>query len=313
MTNEQKVRLGIFLTMATVLFLILAGFFIIPKIHEPGDDYYIDFRDISVHGLYVGSTVQYRGVEVGKVTRMTVNPKDLDSVLVFIKIRKGIIIKRDMTAILTYTGLTGQKYVEIGGGSVASPELPVGGEIPTGKGLGEKAEDIVVSVESVINKLNDLLSEENEKNITKFLKNVKDTSAVLSGVMESKRKTLEEAISDFQEAAANLSRASGNLPGLTENMNRTVVNIEADSRKVLANVNERLSERELGKTIEETQKLLATANSTIKKLDNLLGSRGEELDALIRSLSETAENLARVTRDISEDPSIIIRGRREKK
>ena len=41
MTHEQKTRLGIFLSLATVIFIIVAGFFILPKLSDPGDVYVI--------------------------------------------------------------------------------------------------------------------------------------------------------------------------------------------------------------------------------------------------------------------------------
>ena len=35
MTHEQKTRLGIFLSLATVIFVAVAGFFILPKLRDP--------------------------------------------------------------------------------------------------------------------------------------------------------------------------------------------------------------------------------------------------------------------------------------
>jgi len=313
MTHEQKIRLGIFLSLATVLFLAVTGFFILPEVHEPGDVYFVDFRDTSVHGLYVGAPVKYRGVEIGKVTRMIVNPENLDSVLVYVKVRKGTLIKIDMRATLVYTGLTGQKYVELSGGSLESERLPVRGEIRTGRGLGEKAEDIVSSIETAVENLNALLSKDNQENFSAFLKNVQATSGTLSKVVESRRHSLEKAIAAFEKASQDLAQATGNLGPLTENLNRAVVGIETDSRATMANLTERFSDAELGRTIEETTEFLAAARETIKKLDGLISGKREEIDVLIGNLAEAADNLSRVSREISEDPSILLRGRKEKK
>jgi len=313
MTHEQKIRLGIFLSLATVLFLAVTGFFILPEVHKPGDVYFVDFRDTSVHGLYVGAPVKYRGVEIGKVTRMIVNPENLDSVLVYVKVRKGTLIKIDMRATLVYTGLTGQKYVELSGGSLQSERLPVRGEIRTGRGLGEKAEDIVSSIETAVENLNALLSKDNQENFSAFLKNVQATSGTLSKVVESRRHSLEKAIAAFEKASEDLAQATGNLGPLTENLNRAVVGIETDSRATMANLTERFSDAELGRTIEETTEFLAAARETIKKLDGLISGKREEIDVLIGNLAEAADNLSRVSREISEDPSILLRGRKEKK
>jgi len=92
MTHEQKTRLGIFLSLATVVFIAVAGFFILPKLRDTGEIYTVNFRNTSVQGLIIGSLVKYRGVEVGRVVRVRVNPTDLDSVLIDVKIREGVVV-----------------------------------------------------------------------------------------------------------------------------------------------------------------------------------------------------------------------------
>ncbi len=311
MTHEQKVRLGIFLTLAGVLFLVVAAFFILPKINESGDEYYIDFRDQSVHGLYNGSLVKYRGVEIGKVTDMKVNPRNLDSVLVYVKVQKEITIKQDMRAVLTLTGLTGQKFVEISGGSLESKKLPKYGEIKTGRGFGEQASDIVTNVETVVSNLNALLSKENQENFSKLLKNVEETTGNVSGIVGTKRQSLENAIVNFEKASAGLAKAAENFGPLTDNLNRTVVSLEADAHKTLTGISDRFSEKELGRTIEEVTRMVASLGETVKKLNGILTTKGGELDVLIDNLSDSAENLNQITRAVSEDPSILIRGRKK--
>jgi phospholipid/cholesterol/gamma-HCH transport system substrate-binding protein len=111
MTHEQKTRLGIFLSLATVIFVAVAGFFVLPKLRDPGTIYTITFRNTSVHGLIIGSLVKYRGVETGRVVGIKMSPTDLDCVHVEVKIRPGLIMKTDMRATLVYVGLTGQKYI----------------------------------------------------------------------------------------------------------------------------------------------------------------------------------------------------------
>ena len=158
MTHEQKTRLGIFLSIATVIFVAVAGFFIVPKLRDPGTVYRIEFRDISIQGLIVGSLVKYRGVEVGRVTRIEVSPTSFDTVDVEVKIKPELVVKTDMQVTLVYVGLTGQKYVEISGGTLGSPNLAAHGVIPTAKGLGERADDIVNNIETTAKRITELLS-----------------------------------------------------------------------------------------------------------------------------------------------------------
>ncbi|MBE0713918.1 MAG: MCE family protein, partial [Candidatus Aminicenantes bacterium] len=177
MTYEQKIRLGVFLSLATVIFIAVAGFFIIPKLRDPGDEYTVNFQDTSVQGLIVGSLVKYRGVEMGRVIRIRVNPTDLDSVLVDVKIRPGLVMKTDMRAVLVYVGLTGQKYIELSGGTLAAENLRAHAEIATGRGLGEKAEDIVANIDTTAKRITELLAPENIERFSAFLENAEKSSS----------------------------------------------------------------------------------------------------------------------------------------
>ena len=181
MTHEQRTRLGIFLSIATVIFVAVAGFFIVPKLRDPGTVYRIEFRDISIQGLIVGSLVKYRGVQVGRVTRIEVSPTSFDTVDVEVKIKPELVVKTDMRVTLVYVGLTGQKYIEISGGTLGSPNLAAHGVIPTAKGLGERADDIVNNIETTAKRINELLSAENVARVTAFLENSEKASATLSG------------------------------------------------------------------------------------------------------------------------------------
>ena len=183
MTHEQKTRLAVFLSLATVIFITVAGFFIAPKLRDTGEIYVVDFRNTSVQGLIIGSLVKYRGVEVGRVVRIRVNPTDLDSILVDVKIRTDVVVKTDMTASMVYVGLTGQKYIEISGGTLAAPNLAARGTIPTSRGLGEKADDIVNNIETTAKRITELLSPENIAKIDAFLSNVEKSSATVDSTM----------------------------------------------------------------------------------------------------------------------------------
>ncbi|MCP4213447.1 MAG: MCE family protein, partial [bacterium] len=167
-TKEQKVRLGIFLIVSLLLLTVVTGIFILPKLKDNGDEYYIDFREMSVNGVNNGADVKYQGVRIGKVSRIDVNPSDLRSVLIYIKIKKGFPVKKNMRATLQYAGITGLRFVEISGGITEAESLMPGGRIMTKKGLGEKAEDIVLNIDSVVDAVNNLLNEDNQKSLSLF-------------------------------------------------------------------------------------------------------------------------------------------------
>lgn len=313
MTHEQKIRLGIFLFIMTVIFVAVTGFFVVPKLQEPGDIYAIDFRDTSVHGLLIGSPVKYRGVEVGKVIRIAVNPEDLDSVLVDAKIRKGLMIKTDMTATLVYMGLTGQKFVELSGGTLEAETLEPHGVIPTGRGLGEKAEDIVSNIEQAMKSINALLGPENIERFSQILENAEKSSAVFSGVLESRRGELDNSIASFEKASVEFARLTESLNPIAGNLDRLIQSLESGSQETLDNIARRFSDEELGQAIQDLRTFLDTASVSLKKVENVLLTQQAELNKTFASLGEAVENFSRFSREIAEDPTALLRTRKDKK
>ncbi len=313
MTHEQRTRLGIFLSIATVIFVAVAGFFIVPKLRDPGTVYRIEFRDTSVHGLVVGSLVKYRGVDIGRVIRIEVSPTNLDAVDVEVKIRPALTMKTDMSVTLVYVGLTGQKYVEISGGTLGSPDLAAHGVIPTAKGLGERADDIVNNLETTAKRITELLSAENVARVTAFLDNTEKSSAALSGILQSRRTSLENTLASFEKASAEFARATEKFVPMTEDLDRLVRTIETNSQQTLDNISQRFSADELGQVIKDVRDFLAAASVSMKKVESVLLQQQSDLTRTFTNLGLAVENLARFSREIAEDPSAILRTRKDKK
>jgi phospholipid/cholesterol/gamma-HCH transport system substrate-binding protein len=313
MTHEQKTRLGVFLTLATVLFIAVAGFFILPKLRDAGTTYTVNFRNTSVQGLIVGSLVKYRGVEVGRVVRIRVNPTDLDSVLVDVKIRQDVAVKADMSALMAFVGLTGQKYIEMSGGSLESPNLPAHGEIVTGRGLGEKADDIIANFETTAKRITEVLSPENIDKFSAFLENAKKSSETVSGILESRQKSLENTLASFEKASADLARATEQFAPMTEDLHRLVETVRTSSQTTLDNISQRFSKEELGRVITDVHDFLGTASVSLKKMESVLLEQQSELQRTFANLGVAIDNLARFSREIADEPSSILRTRKDKK
>lgn len=313
MTHEQKTRLGIFLTIATIIFLVVLGVFLVPKLREVGDVYYVNFRNTSVNGLFLGSSVRYQGVDVGKVTRIEVNRADLNSVFVHIKIQKGFPIKRDTTAVLALAGITGVRFIDLRGGTKDSVRLPPRGEIQMARGLEEKAGDIVTNIDMAVNSFNSLLSRENLDRINKFLEKAEKSSAMISEVLEAKRGKLESAFDNVQKVTNEFASVTENLDKISKNVSDLSEKIVARSEAAVDNIAKRFSDEELGETIKSFRAFIETANTDLKKISESLQSQQSDLRQAIQSLSEAMDNLARFTREISDDPTSLIRSRKDKK
>jgi phospholipid/cholesterol/gamma-HCH transport system substrate-binding protein len=123
----------VFTLAATLTFVWLAK-----SGHRDDVLYRIRFNE-SVSGMSVGDPVKFRGVDVGTVKTMAIDPDDPRRVQVEIKLRKETPVKTDTKAILKLKGITGVVFVELNGGSAkaellaaATPEGQVP-EIPSEK------------------------------------------------------------------------------------------------------------------------------------------------------------------------------------
>ncbi|MGB8952868.1 MAG: MlaD family protein [Candidatus Aminicenantales bacterium] len=312
-TKEQKIRLGIFLAVSLVLMIILLGLFLLPTLKEEGETYFINFKGISVNGLYNGSPVKYQGVEIGSVSQITVNPKDLNSILVYIKVKRLFPVKKDMTATLIYTGITGQKFVELSGGKNDSENLSPQGEIRTGRGLGEKAEDIVSNIDSAVQSINRLLDPKNQQRISLFLENAEKTSEVISSVLGKKRENLENSITYIEKASLEFGEVTEKLRQVMENLRQLTGKLEAGSGEALNSLTKRFSDEEMGEVIKNLDAFIEIASSSLKKMENVLLLQQEQLKNTLENLAVAIDNLSKFSRELMEDPTLFIRSRKEKK
>ena len=165
-----------------IIVLSLAAAFFAVWLGSPGrhDDvlYRIRFPE-SVSGLAVGDPVTFRGVDVGTVKSMSIDPEDSRLVLVEVRLRKNTPVKTDTRASLVLKGITGVVNIELSGGDPAARLLlavtPAGKipEIPTEKtgfkamldelpkvveklsSIEDQAKKVVTSVGELTNKVKD--------------------------------------------------------------------------------------------------------------------------------------------------------------
>lgn len=84
--------------------------------------YRIHFPD-SVSGLTVGDPVKYRGIDVGTVKSMMIDPDNPRLVQVDVRLGKETPVKTDTRASLVMKGITGVVFIELNGGDPAAKQL----------------------------------------------------------------------------------------------------------------------------------------------------------------------------------------------
>jgi phospholipid/cholesterol/gamma-HCH transport system substrate-binding protein len=105
-------------SIAAALFAVWLG----SSGHRDDVIYRIRFPD-SVSGLTAGDTVKFRGVDVGTVKSMIIDPENSRLVRVDVRLRKETPVKTDTRASLTLKGITGVVFIELNGGDPAAKTL----------------------------------------------------------------------------------------------------------------------------------------------------------------------------------------------
>ena len=90
--------------------------------HHDDVIYRIRFPE-SVSGLTAGDTVKFRGIDVGTVKSMNIDPDNSRLVRVDVRLLKETPVKTDTRASLAMKGITGVVFVELDGGDPAAQTL----------------------------------------------------------------------------------------------------------------------------------------------------------------------------------------------
>lgn len=255
-------------------------------------DIYLAYTSESVSGLNFEAPVKYRGVEVGRVKRISLDQGE--RVRLELEIERGTPIRTNTVAVLRVQGLTGVAYVELDGGTREAPLLeardgkkyPVIATAPSLLArVDTAATDILANLERVSGSINATLDEDNRQSLKKLLADL----ATLSGALVARKDNLESGLQNAARAAENAARASAELPRLIERMDagaralekmgNDVSRLGAQTGKLVDNANDGVSraKNELLPELEHTLAEVRELSAALKQLGNELGNNPDML------------------------------------
>jgi phospholipid/cholesterol/gamma-HCH transport system substrate-binding protein len=223
-------------------------------------DYYLVHMSESVAGLSTDSSVRYRGVEVGTVDRIGLNPKNSEEVELLLKIKRGTPIKVDTVATLKSFGLTGLDFVELKGSDKDAPLLKkTGDEIPVilaTPSLFAQIDDTLAMLStelpSILDRFDQLLAEDNLRNIAAILSETKMLTDDVRGQLEGVERFVDNGVAmetGVAEASEKVAAASASVKKMAESLERDYGeagrNVSHDLRGSLASLNRLLYETDL--------------------------------------------------------------------
>lgn len=261
---------------------------------------YITYRvymDESVAGLYLDAPVKYRGVEVGKVTRIELNPAVPDQVQLTLAVVSSTPIRVDTEAELAVQGLTGIAFVDLKGGGLHSPLLQAGAgqEYPVIKSspsffarLDTSSSELIANINAIANRLAQLLDAEGRESARQIMANLSE----ITGTIANRKDEMDRSLVNIARLLENSATASEDLQPLLAQANETARSFETMAVKVTA-VSDGLSTYVGGSGPGVQQFTRRTL---------------PELGALITELQALAESLRAVSGKLEEDPRVLLYG-----
>ncbi|MCF7920806.1 MAG: MlaD family protein [Candidatus Cloacimonetes bacterium] len=303
--KAQKVRLGIFITLLSLLLFTAIAFIAGGKLMEKWDFYHITFSDVSVNGLQVGGQVRYHGIEVGKIDNIKISSEDVSQVQVTISVTQGTPIKTDVEARLVMVGITGLKVVELSGGSNEAPLLKPGSEIPPGTSVLDnitgKAEIMAEKLELIMNNILAITNTENQEKLTSILSSV-------DAILIENREPIGNTITNLDSTTAELTQLLHSTNQILLRFNDIIQKGEIDTMITnFTTISDEMAAVDIQQLAKNLNLTIAQINQTVKKIDLTVVRSQEDIISMIETLRDAVENLDDFARRISEDPTILLR------
>jgi phospholipid/cholesterol/gamma-HCH transport system substrate-binding protein len=253
----------------------------------------------SVSGLDRGSPVRFLGVDVGRVRRVSIDPRDATRVAVVAEIDKSAPISSATRASLGLQGVTGLLYVNLKEASDVdkTQPLPKGERYPIIAAVESDFDAFLASLPELMGRANTLLE--------RFSRVVSDENlAGLAGTIKDLRTavaTMPQTSKDVAKLVVELRATVDEINGAAQSLREMTDDVRPDVKNALT----RLSE-----AANNLAEASLRVDSFTKKSETQLGDFTEnglfELERLVRETRQAAEEFRDLSRSLKDNPSQII-------
>ncbi|QDA56925.1 MlaD family protein [Thermomonas aquatica] len=276
-TRANYVLIGAFTVLTAACLLLFALWAAKFSSDRNWRQYEVVFTE-PVTGLTEGGSVQYNGIGVGTVDKLSLAPDDARKVIALLKLKADAPIKVDTRAKLSQQGITGVPFILLSGGSpqAALLEPNDNGDVPVIRTEPSALQNIADTANRLVARMDELLSEKNIRHISGTLENLDQAT----GSIAAQREDISRLIVNAREATDTLKLTLANANGAIEGIDQNLV--------------------------KQLPALMAKLDSTVGKLDSVAGNA----DALIAEnrpglQSFTNDGLAQLGPTLAELRSLV--------
>jgi phospholipid/cholesterol/gamma-HCH transport system substrate-binding protein len=254
---------------------------------------YYAYSGESVSGVNEDSVVKYKGINVGRVRNMRLDPENPERIRLVLDIAEGTPIKEDTVASVATQGIAGLAFLELGGGTRDSPPLtPSPGQpypvikIKPSVPLDQAAATLMTNVNEIVSSLKDLTDKESRAAIRQTMVNL----AELTAALKQREKELDKLFSSTDRTLENTREATEKLPALISRLTETAAAFENMAQQIART----------GKSVDS---LVAGSQQDVHQTLS-------EAGLLIAEIRQLTERLQRLAQQVDQNPRSLLFGRR---
>jgi phospholipid/cholesterol/gamma-HCH transport system substrate-binding protein len=302
-SNETKV--GILAVIAVALLFIGYSFLKGNDVFSSDNTYYTTYQ--AVDGLTASKPVLVNGYQIGRVSKMTLQPNG--SILTEFKINAEYKVPKNTIARIASTDFLGGKAIIFDMGN--SPELAKDGDLLASgiqanimdkvEPIQKRVETITIKLDSVLTVVNSVLDDQFQEDFKKSvhsistsLKNVELITKDVEGLVGSERKRLTTIISNLEVITNTFKNNSGQITAIMSNLNT---------------VTDKTAKLDFQQTMDKANTAMTDFQTIVDKINKGQGSIGLLIndDKLYDNLSNASQSLDHLMKDIKEKPGKYIK------
>ena len=253
----------------------------------------------SVNGISAGSAVRYLGVDVGKVVRIMLDPKQPKRVEVIADIDSTAPIDDRTRASLSLQGITGLLFVDLkqDPNAESTGELAQGQRYPVIRSAPSDFDVLLSNLPALTSHLvvladrfNQVFSEENVHSLKAILDNSRLASEHLPGT-----------IRDAEGLVADLRRTTQEVQGAASEFRGLITHTSPDIEAAVVNIRQ-LSDN-LAKTTQRLDRFVAANEPALTLFTQ---QSLPEFEQLLRESRQAARDFRDLSRSLKQNPSQLI-------
>ena len=240
----------------------------------------------AVGGINKGSNVSFSGVQVGQVTKVALLPNRPEFVWVRIDVEPQTPVLEGTTAEIHSVSLAGANEIQLNGAERGRPPIthmgPQGCPVIPASSSGlsallNSAPELLARIQTLTERLTELLSDKNQNAIADILENIDATTATL----RQRAPEMADAIGEVRIAAHNAGVAANNIAALSNNTNQLV---NGQGRQAVDNLNQ----------------AIISARQAADNLNGMIGDARPGVQTFSKSTLPEANKLVHDLRDLSQ-------------